>query len=112
MMRPENDAEAPDPVDPPFTTSSAEGLLIGVPLGIVMVIIGGAMRVNIAVFNRVLSVCIGVGILSSLILTRRALVEKLSAGQRTALEMLILLGFASMVCAFLVRLFLAGRIAS
>ena len=111
-MRRENDTEAPETADPPFTTSSAEGLLIGVPLGIVMLIVGGAMRVNIALFNRFLLVCIGGGIISSLVLTRRASVERLSAGQRTALEMLILLGFASMVCAGLVRLFLVGRIAS
>jgi hypothetical protein len=109
-MRPESDDDASEIIDPPFTTASAEGLLIGVPLGIVMVIVGGAMRVNIALFNRFLMVCIGAGIVSRLVLTQRAWADKLGAGQRTALEMLILLGFASMVCAAFVRLFLVGRI--
>lgn len=75
-----------------------------------MLIVGGAMRVNIALFNRFLLVCIVAGIVCKIILTQRAWVDKLGAGQRTALEMVIMLGFASMVCAGFVRLFLAGRI--
>lgn len=109
-MRPADDGDAPETIDPPFRKFSAERLLVSLPLGLVMLIVGGAMRVNIALFNRFLMVCIGAGMVSRLILTRRTWVEKLGAGQRTALEMLIMLGFASVVCAVFVRLFLAGRI--
>ena len=111
-MAPKRKSREPETVDPPFTTWSAEGLFIGVPIGIVMLVVGGALRVNIALLNRFLLVCIAAGIISNLVLMQRASVEKLSAGYRTALEMLILFGFASMVCFSLVHLFLAGRIVS
>jgi hypothetical protein len=42
-------------------------------------------------------------------LTRRKTVENLSANQRTVLELVILLGMSSLVCYFLLRMFVVGR---
>ena len=108
-MVPERESEAPDTVEQPFTAWSAEGLLIGVPIGIVMLIVGGALRVDIAFFRRFLFACVVAGIASSVALSRRTWLQRLTATQRTVLEMLILLGYASMMCALLLGTFLDGR---
>ena len=50
-MLPRNDSREPDTVEQPFTVWSAEGLLIGVPIGIVMLIVGGALRAHVDGFN-------------------------------------------------------------
>lgn len=108
-MVPRNDSREPETVEQPFTVWSAEGLLIGVPIGIVMLIVGGALRVDIAFFRRFLFVCVVAGIASSIAMSRRTWLQRFTATQRTVLEMVILLGFASFVCASLLRIFLVGR---
>ena len=108
-MAPTNENGEPDTIDPPFTTWSAEGLLIAVPIGIVMLVAGAALRLNITSFKKFLTVCAVAGFVSGAALTRRRTFEKLSANQRTVLELLMLLGMASVVCLILLKMFLEGR---
>jgi hypothetical protein len=108
-MVPTDHTGEPETIDPPFTTTSAEGLLIGVPIGIVMLVLGGAFELNITSFKRFLTVCIVAGMVSGAALTRRRTFEKLSASQRTVMELLILLGMSSLVCYALLKMFLEGR---
>jgi hypothetical protein len=108
-MVPTNETGEPETIDPPFTTTFAEGLLIGVPLGIVMLVTAGALRLNITSFKRFLTVCVVAGFVSGAALTWRRMFEKLSATQRTVLELLVLLGMASAVCRVLLKIFLEGR---
>lgn len=60
-----DEAKGPETVEVPFTASAAEGLLIGVPIGIVMLVAAGALRLNITSFERFLFVCIAVGVVSA-----------------------------------------------
>ena len=81
--------EAPDKevdviADPPFTAHSGEGILI--------------------------IACLAAGALSGAAVTQPKVLAKLSGGQRTALEILILLGYASTICLGLLMLFLRGRV--
>jgi hypothetical protein len=103
------ETDEPATVEPPFTATSPETVLVGVPIGIVMLITGAALRVNIASFRSFLFVCIIAGGVSSAILSRRTWLEKLSGNQRTLLEALMLLGSASLVCFLLLKIFLEGR---
>ena len=109
-MVPTNENGEPDTISPPFTTWSTEGLLIAVPISIVMLVVGGALRLNIPSFKKFLTVCIVAGFASGAALTRRRTFEKLSANQRTVLELLILLGMASAMCRVLLKMFLEGRV--
>lgn len=108
-MVPTNENGERDTIGPPFTTWSAEGLLIAVPIGIVMLVVGGALRLNITSFKKFLTVCVVAGSISGAALTRRTTFEKLSANQRTVLELLMLLGMASAMCHVLLKMFLEGR---
>ena len=108
-MVPTNENGDPDTIGPPFTTWSAEGLLIAVPIGIVMLVAGGALRLNITSFKRFLTICVVAGFVSGAALTLRRTFEKLSATQRTVLELLMLLGMASGICHVLLKIFLEGR---
>ena len=104
-----NETGEPETIDPPFATTSAEGLLIGVPIGIVMLVAAGALRLDITSFKRFLTICIVAGLISGAALTRRRTIEKLSANQRTVLDLVILLGMSSLVCSFLLKMFVEGR---
>jgi hypothetical protein len=108
-MVPTNETDEPETVDPPFTIVSAEGLLVGVPLGIVMLVAGAALRLNITSFKKFLALCLVAAFVSGAALTWRKTFEKLSANQRTVLELLMLLGMASAVCRVLLKMFLEGR---
>jgi hypothetical protein len=108
-MVPTNETGEPDTIDPPFTIASPEGLLIAVPIGIVMLVAGGALRLNITSFKKFLAICVVAGFVSGAALTRRKTFEKLGANQRTVLELLMLLGMASAVCRLLLKIFLEGR---
>jgi hypothetical protein len=108
-MVPTNETGEPETIDPPFTTASAEGLLIAVPIGIVMLVAGGALQLNITSFKKFLAICVVAGFVSGAALTRRKTFEKLGANQRTVLELLMLLGMASAVCRLLLKIFLEGR---
>ena len=108
-MVPNEEADTPETVDPPFTVWSAEGLLIGCPIGVAMLIAAAALGLNIIAFKRFLLACLAAGMVASVVLSKRTLVEKRTGNQRTLLEMLILLGYASVVSYGLLKMFLEGR---
>jgi|SRR5688572_6988239 len=110
-MVPTNETGEPDTVDPPFTIASPEGLLVALPIGIVMLVAGGALRLNITTFKKFLALCVFAAFVSGAALTRRKTFEKLSANQRTVLELFMMLGMASVFCYLLLKMFLEGRAA-
>ena len=101
------EADKPETVDPPFTFASSE-FLIALPLGVLMLVAAGALRVDVTTFKVFLVVCFVAGTISGGVLSRQALLNRLNGSQRTILELLMLLGFASVVSFLLLRIFLEG----
>jgi hypothetical protein len=74
-----------------------------------VLVAGGALKVDVTAFKIFLLVCLVSGTISGGILSRPALLNRLSGSQRTILEMVMLLGFASVVSFALLRIFLEGN---